>query len=164
MRHDSPGICDAHEPEAGELGLRKTSFTEPNGLSQFNVSTAREYTHILLEATRYPLLNEIMQTKKDVIVGYKDGRARKFDVGNTDILIGRKGVEVIGAKTGYTDIARYCFGVLNRLVDNSAVAMVFLGAEGSRTRFGDFTRVHKWLTDRVGKFFAEESSDISSGS
>lgn len=150
--------------KADELGLRKTSFTEPNGLSQFNVSTAREYTHILLEATRYPLLNEIMQTKKDVIVGYKDGRARKFDVGNTDILIGRKGVEVIGAKTGYTDIARYCFGVLNRLVDNSAVAMVFLGAEGSRTRFGDFTRVHKWLTDRVGKFFAEEGSDISSGS
>lgn len=150
--------------KADELGLKSTSFTEPNGLSRFNVSTAREYTRILVEATRFPVLNEIMQTKKDLITGYKDGKSRKFDVGNTDALIGRQGVDVIGAKTGYTDIARYCFGVLNRLADNTAVAMVFLGAEGKRTRFADFTRVHKWLTDRVARFFADGTGDDPSGS
>lgn len=149
--------------KAVELGLNNTSFTEPNGLSRYNVSTAREFTKVILEASRYEVLNQIMQTKRDVITGYKNGRAQKIQVGNTDILIGRKGVEVIGAKTGYTDIARYCFTVLNRMVDNSTVAMVFLGAEGRNTRFGDFSRVHKWLTDRVGKYFAEEGNAPGDG-
>ena len=149
--------------KALDLGLRDTSFTEPNGLSKYNVSTAREYTKIMLEATRYPVLNEIMQTKKDRIVGWRKGRAHSIDVGNTDILLGRKGVEVIGAKTGYTDIARYCLTVMNRLVDNSTVAMVFLGAEGKHTRFGDFSRIHKWLNDRVGKYFADGGADSDQG-
>lgn len=149
--------------KATELGLINTSFTEPNGLSRYNVSTAREYTKVLLEATRYDVLNQIMQTKRDLITGYKNGRAQRFQVGNTDVLIGRKGVDVIGAKTGYTDIARYCFTVLNRMVDNSTVAMVFLGAEGKQTRFGDFTRIHRWLTDRVGKYFAEEGTSSNDG-
>jgi serine-type D-Ala-D-Ala endopeptidase (penicillin-binding protein 7) len=150
--------------KAKKLGLKKTSFTEPNGLSQFNVSTAREYTKVTLEASRHEILNEIMQTKRDVITAWRDGRARQVALGNTDLLIGRKGVEVIAGKTGYTDIARYCFSVLNRLVDHSAVVMVFLGAEGKHTRFGDFSRVHKWLNDRLVNYFAEERTDLNSGS
>lgn len=149
--------------KASELGLKNTSFTEPNGLSRYNVSTARDYTKIILEASRFDVLNQIMQTKRDVITGYKNGRAQKSQVGNTDVLIGRKGVDVIGAKTGYTDIAKYCFTVLNRLVDNSTVAMVFLGAEGRNTRFGDFSRIHKWLTDKVGRYFADEGQGSSDG-
>ncbi len=150
--------------KAAELGLKNTSFTEPNGLSRYNVSTARDYTRIMLEASRWPVLNDIMQTKKDQIVGYRKGRAQRIDVGNTDLLLGRKGIDVIGAKTGYTDIARYCLTVLNRLVDNSTVAMVFLGGEGKHTRFGDFSRVHKWLNDRVAKYYADGGDDVPQGS
>ncbi len=145
--------------KADELGLKSTSFTEPNGLSKYNVSTAREYTKIMLEASRFPELTAIMQTKKDRIVGYRNGRAHNIDIGSTDLLLGRKGVEVIGGKTGYTDIARYCLTVLNRLIDNSAVAMVFLGAEGKHTRFGDFSRINKWLNDRAAKYIAERKSE-----
>jgi D-alanyl-D-alanine endopeptidase (penicillin-binding protein 7) len=150
--------------KALDLGLKDTSFTEPNGLSQYNVSTAREYTKVVLEASRFPILNDIMQTKRDVITGWRNGRAQKISLGNTDLLIGRKGVDVIAGKTGYTDIARYCFSVLNRLVDNSTVAMVFLGAEGKHTRFGDFSRIHRWLNDRMSEFFAEDSPQPSRGS
>lgn len=135
--------------KASELGLKSTSFSEPNGLSQYNVSTAREYVRVTLEASRFPILNQIMQTKRDVITGWRDGRSRTVSLGNTDILIGRKGVDVIAGKTGYTDIARYCFSILNRLSDSSTVAMVFLGAEGKHTRFGDFSRVHRWLSERL---------------
>jgi D-alanyl-D-alanine endopeptidase (penicillin-binding protein 7) len=148
--------------KADELGLKYTSFTEPNGLSKYNVSTAREYTKVMLEASRFPELTAIMQTKKDRIVGYKKGRAHYIDIGSTDLLLGRKGVEVIAAKTGYTDIARYCLTVLNRLVDNSAVAMVFLGAEGKHTRFGDFSRINKWLNDRAARYIAgRRAKDIN---
>lgn len=149
--------------KATDLGLKDTSFTEPNGLSQYNVSTAREYTKVVLEASRFPILSEIMQTKRDVITGWRNGRGQKISLGNTDLLIGRKGVDVIAGKTGYTDIARYCFSVLNRLVDNSTVVMVFLGAEGKHTRFGDFSRIHRWLNDRMSEFFAGDSPQPSRG-
>ena len=154
--------------KADELGLKNTSFTEPNGLSKYNVSTAREYTKIILAASSFPELTTIMQTKKDRIVGFKKGRAHKIDIGSTDLLLGRKGVEVIGAKTGYTDVARYCLTVLNRLVDNTAVAMVFLGSEGKHTRFGDFSRINKWLNERAEKHIAghppEDINEADSGS
>ena len=116
----------------------------------------------MIEATKYPPLVEIMQTKSDVLIGYKNGKARKIEAQSTNYLLGRRDVEVIGAKTGYTDIARYCFAILNRLVDSSAVTMVFLGGEGKHTRFGDFSRLSKWLNDRVAKYVAKDQVEDSS--
>ncbi len=143
------------------MGLKHTSFTELTGLSPYNVSTAREYSRVMMEATKYPALVQIMQTKQDMIVGYKNGRARKYEARSTNYLLGRRNVDVVGAKTGYTDIARYCLSVLNRLVDNTAVSMVFLGAEGKHTRFGDFSRVMKWIDDKITKYVStgQKSSD-----
>lgn len=140
------------------MKLTHTSFTEPTGLSPLNVSTAREYSRVMVEATRYPVLVEIMRTKDDTIIGYKNGKARKYSARNTNYLLGRKGVDVVGAKTGYTDLARYCFAILNRLMDNSTVTMVFLGAEGKHTRFGDFSRLSKWLNDKVTKYIVHDSN------
>ena len=145
--------------KASELGMKNTSFTEPTGLSRYNVSTARDYTRVMMEATRFPEITEIMQTKQDMIVGYQKGRAHNIEVHNTNMLLGRRGVDVIGAKTGYTDIAKYCFTIMSRLVDNSAVTMVFLGGEGKHTRFGDFNRVTKWLNDKVSKYIAHDSGE-----
>lgn len=142
--------------KAQDMGLKYTNFVEPTGLSAYNTSTAREYSRVMMEATRYPVLVDIMRTKTDVIIGYKDGKARKFEARSTNYLLGRRGVDVIGAKTGYTDIARYCFAILNKLVDNSAVTMVFLGGEGKHTRFGDFSRISKWLNEKVAKFVAQD--------
>ncbi|MCX6119109.1 MAG: serine hydrolase [Proteobacteria bacterium] len=148
--------------KAKSLNLPNTSFAEPTGLSQYNVSTAREYAKITIEATRFPELTNIMQTKNDIIVGYKNGKARKFEARNTNYILGRRNVDVIGGKTGYTDIARYCFTILNRLVDNSAVTMVFLGAEGKHTRFGDFSRIQNWLNTKLAKYMAHGTSDAES--
>ena len=149
--------------KAEDLGLKHTNFVEPTGLSAYNVSTAREYSRIMMEATRFPTLVEIMKTKSDVIIGYKNGKARKFEARSTNYLLGRKGVDVVGAKTGYTDIARYCFAILNKLVDNTSVTMIFLGGEGKHTRFGDFSRISKWLNEKVGKYVAHDNINAASG-
>lgn len=149
--------------KAQDLGLKHTNFAEPTGLSPYNLSTAREYSRIMMEATRFPTLVEIMRTKSDVIIGYKNGKARKFEARSTNYLLGRKGVDVIGAKTGYTDIARYCFAVLNKLADNSAVTMIFLGGEGKHTRFGDFSRISKWLNEKVAKYVVHDQTNVISG-
>ena len=145
--------------KAKELGMKSTSFSEPTGLSRYNVSTARDYTRVMIEATRFPEILEIMQTKQDIIAGIQKGRAHNIEIHNTNLLLGRRGVDVIGAKTGYTDIAKYCFTIMSRLADNSAVTMVFLGGEGKHTRFGDFGRITKWLNDKVSRYIAHSSGD-----
>jgi D-alanyl-D-alanine endopeptidase (penicillin-binding protein 7) len=133
--------------KAKQLGMSQTSFAEPNGLSKFNVSTARDVTRLIFESVRHPRLAKIMQTREDVITAYKDARSIMVKIRNTDHLIGRSNIDVIGGKTGYTDIARYCFTVMTRFMDvEPAISMVFLGAEGKETRFGDFGRIQRWLS------------------
>ena len=146
------------------MGLSHTSFSEPTGLSPYNVSTAREFSRVMIEATKFPALVDIMQTKQDVLIGYKNGKARKISARSTNYLLGRKNVQVVGGKTGYTDIARYCFAVLNRLVNNSAVTIVLLGAEGKHTRFGDFSRISQWLNSQISKYVAAEHEGRTDGS
>jgi D-alanyl-D-alanine carboxypeptidase len=52
---------------------------------------------------------------------------------------------ILGGKTGYTDIARYCLAVAAETGGKRQLGMVFLGAEGKHTRFADFSRVINWL-------------------
>ena len=63
---------------------------------------------------------------------------------NTDRPAQRSNVQVLGGKTGYTDEAKYCLAIAAKL-DGRRVGMVFLGADGKLTRFGDFNRSVAWL-------------------
>ena len=132
---------------ARRMGLTRTHFAEPNGLSMDNISTAREMLVILREAVKIPEVKEILGTRQFTITGYnKNGRAQRSHIPNTDRLLGRGGLEVIGGKTGYTDPARYCLAIALRTMHGQEVGFVLLGAEGKLTRFADVTRVTRWLT------------------
>jgi D-alanyl-D-alanine carboxypeptidase len=128
-----------------KLGLTRTFFREPNGLSPDNVSTAREVLVFLREVVKYPELATIMATQEHVITAHKSGKTREIKIKNTDRLLSKDLATIMGGKTGYTDLARYCFTVAARMKDNRELGMVFLGAEGRHTRFADFTRVVRWL-------------------
>ena len=132
--------------KAQKLGLSKTFFREPDGLSLENVSTAREVMVALREVIKLPTLTEIMGKQEYEIVAHKDGRLRPMKIRNTDRLLSKNIAQILGGKTGYTDIARYCLAIAAKTFSNREVGMVFLGAEGRFTRFADFTRVVRWLT------------------
>lgn len=127
------------------LGLRQTFFREPNGLSAENVSTPREVLAFLRAVIQYPELNTILTTSEYTLTAHKGERQREIKIRNTDRLLSKNFATIIGGKTGYTDIARYCFTVAARMPDQRELGMVFLGAEGRHTRFADFTRVVRWL-------------------
>jgi D-alanyl-D-alanine endopeptidase (penicillin-binding protein 7) len=129
-----------------KLGLTKTFFKEPNGLSGENVSTAREIMIFLREVTKIPELTEILGTNEYTLVAHKNGHTREIGIHSTDRLLTKNIATIVGGKTGYTDLARYCFAVHAKTTDGREVGMVFLGAEGRHTRFADFTRVVKWLS------------------
>jgi D-alanyl-D-alanine carboxypeptidase len=126
---------------AKDLHLKRTRFTDPNGLHG-NVSTAREMAIALRAALHDDVISAIMRQDAADITS-KDHYARiHYDSTNQPLVAGRW--EVIGGKTGYTRPAGYCF-IAGARFDDREVVMAFLGADGKATRFGDFNRVADWI-------------------
>ena len=69
---------------------------------------------------------------------------------NTDRPAARSNVQVLGGKTGYNDVARYCLVVATK-IDGRTYYMAFLGDEGKLTRFGDVARVADWIVSHKPK-------------
>jgi D-alanyl-D-alanine carboxypeptidase len=65
-------------------------------------------------------------------------------------LFGCDDLDILAAKTGYTDTARYCFSTLVQLEDGTRVVISLLGAEGKQTRWADINRVLSWLEAERG--------------
>jgi D-alanyl-D-alanine endopeptidase (penicillin-binding protein 7) len=131
--------------KAKKLGLTKTAFKEPNGLSPENVSTPRELMVVLRHILKVPSLTSIMGKTEYHLTAEKSGRRRTIKIKNTDRLLNKNLAEILAGKTGYTDLARYCLAIAAKTMEGRDVGMVFLGAEGRYTRFADFTRVIRWL-------------------
>lgn len=69
----------------------------------------------------------------------------------TDRIVERKDIDVLGAKTGYTDTARYCFTAVIRTEDGRRVAFTMLGAPRNRNRWRDVDRLIDWLNAGGGR-------------
>lgn len=127
---------------AKELGLVKTTFTDPSGLNG-NTSTAREMAIAMVRAMKDPLLAEIMGTQVTTIRSVHS-RPRSITYTNTNKSQLSQKFPVTGGKTGFTNEAGYCLLITATMAGRN-VAMVFLGTREKLTRFGDFNRVAKWF-------------------
>lgn len=136
--------------KAKALGLKNTHYQDPVGLDSGNRSTPRDVAGMLKAAIATPLIAEITQKKQ--YVAHPVGRPRwAIEYNNTDVIARGSKYEVLAGKTGYTDLALYCLAIAARFAVQETkhdVAMVFLGAVGKMTRFGDFGRVAQWLNER----------------
>jgi D-alanyl-D-alanine endopeptidase (penicillin-binding protein 7) len=141
---DHKALVDAMNHKAKALGLIHTRFSDPVGLSEATVSTAKEFVKVLTASMKVPLLAEIeRKAEMDIQALNRPGYVVRYL--NTDRLIRGAKETILGGKTGYTDEARYCLAVAARLEDGREVAMVLLGAVGELTRFADFRRIVQWL-------------------
>ena len=140
-------MVEAMNAKAKQLDLKNTTFEDPVGLNANNKSTARDLVGLLRAAMRNQTITEITQKAKYVAhpVG-KPGWTIEYT--NTDVIARSGRYEVITGKTGYTDVALYCLAIAVKMMGAKPVAMVFLGAVGKMTRFGDFGRVAQWLAER----------------
>jgi D-alanyl-D-alanine endopeptidase (penicillin-binding protein 7) len=153
---------------ARQLGLKKTHFTDTSGLHG-NESTPREMTLALREALSDPLLAEIMSTREAEIhatdSGEPKGKGKKSSYSvhynNTNVSLRTSKFSVVGGKTGYTDLARYCLVIATK-IGGHRYAMSFLGAEGELTRFADFNRVCEWIESGKAVAQARKSGGVGS--
>lgn len=131
--------------KAAELGLHQTSFEDPIGLSDNNVSTAREVALLAQAALKR---EEIRQAtiKREYAFKTEGGLEKKIE--STDNLLydsGQDSLQVLGGKTGYTDKAGYCFVGRLRGANGQEVISVILNSAGKNDRFKESKGLANWV-------------------
>jgi len=135
-----PAFVRTMNMKAKVLGMTKTHFDDPSGLSSLNVSTARDLVRLVNAASRQAEIRQYSTlTSHEVRLG-----KRAFVFRNTNLLIGKDDWTIIVQKTGFTNDAGQCL-VMETLIDERPVVMVFLNSFGKLTRTADARRVRKWM-------------------
>lgn len=135
-----PAFVRTMNEKAKSLGMTKTHFDDPSGLSNDNVSNARDLAKLISAASRDTRIREFSTLRShDVRLG-----KNMFTYRNTNLLIGRPDWDILVQKTGFTNDAGECL-VMQAKIGERPVNMVFLNSFGKLTRTADARRVRKWI-------------------
>jgi D-alanyl-D-alanine endopeptidase (penicillin-binding protein 7) len=127
--------------KALDLGMTRTSFADPTGLSSLNVSNAEDLTRLVLAASRYPAIREATTASLHRLT-LADGRVLEFH--NSNLLVANPAWSIGLSKTGYINEAGRCL-VMQAEIAARQVVIVLLDSWGKYTRLGDANRIRHWL-------------------
>jgi D-alanyl-D-alanine endopeptidase (penicillin-binding protein 7) len=148
----TPAFVAAMNRKARELGMSDSRFADSTGLSSGNVSSANDLARLVTAAYANPVIRQYSTQSAHTV---KVGR-RPLQFRSSNLLIRSPKDWQIGLqKTGYTSEAGRCL-VMQAVVDDRPVVMVFLDSFGKLTRFADANRVRRWLESE--SFEARESA------
>ena len=139
-------FIDRMDQVSAELKMSQSTWADPSGLEDENLSTARDMAKAALAVAHHPDLSiaasaRSWRTEKLVEIGVGP---KTRDLLSTNRALARKDVEFLAAKTGYTDTARYCFTGVARTESGRTLAISILGAQRSRDRWADLDTVLRW--------------------
>lgn len=139
-----PGGLDAFvaamNRKAADLGMSHTHFREPTGLSNNNVSTARDLSKLVTIASLYRPIREATTTAEaQVNLG---GTTTVF--GNTNVLVNSPDWSIGVSKTGYIQEAGRCL-VMQARVASKPVAIVLLDSTHKSGRVDDALRIKRLI-------------------
>lgn len=149
-RHHPGGydaFIEAMNAKAVELGMLRTTFVDPTGLSVDNRSTAADLVRLVRAASQYPQIREYSTTRY-FTARFRQPRYR-LAFGNTNVLVHRDSWGVGVSKTGYLSEAGRCLVMLFEL-DGKPLVTVLLDSLGTRSPMGDAGRIKRWLTTGAG--------------
>ena len=130
----------AMNAKARALGMRRTHYVEPTGLSSANVSSPEDLAKLVIAAEKHALIRRYSTDRQFTV---RQGRERTV-YHNTNRLTANPSWNIRLQKTGYISEAGRCM-VLHAKVRGRATVMVFLDAQGKFSRAADANRVRAWL-------------------
>jgi serine-type D-Ala-D-Ala endopeptidase (penicillin-binding protein 7) len=133
-------LVKAMNEKARALALNDTQFADPTGLSEKNISTARDLCLLVLAAGKYPEICAFTTTEKFTI---RSGR-RQLQYVNTNTLVGSSRWHINLSKTGYIEEGGRGL-VMQAAVAERPLVIVLLNSVGKNTRVGDANRIRQWL-------------------
>ena len=135
-----PALVSAMNEKARALRLNDTKFEDPAGLSDGNVSSARDLSKMVDAACGYPLIG-LYSTMPETTI--RSGK-KSLRFVNTNALVRNSSWEIGLSKTGYIEEAGRCLVMQTQLAERR-VLMVLLNSTGKNTRLGDANRIRQWL-------------------
>jgi D-alanyl-D-alanine endopeptidase (penicillin-binding protein 7) len=127
--------------KAAELGMWHSRFVDGTGLSNGNVSNARDLARLVGAAHRHPLIREYTTDTEYTV---QLARGRKMHFSNSNRLVRNAGWDIGLSKTGYISEAGRCL-VMQAQIAETPVIIVLLDSWGHMTRIGDANRIKKWM-------------------
>lgn len=127
---------------ADRLGMSRSRFVDPTGLSAGNQSTAADLVRLANAALAYPLIGQYSATR--YFTGRFRGPRYSLAFGNTNVLVHRGSWKVALTKTGYLNEAGRCLMMVSEMEGRPTVT-ILLDSFGSRSPIGDAGRVKRWL-------------------
>jgi len=133
--------------KAKSLGLLQTRFVDPVGLSNSNVSTAREVALLAQAALAQSEINQAVATEKtefSTVAGVSKA------IESTDALLNNfsdNNIRIVGGKTGYTDLAGYCFVAKFIDANQHEIISVVLNTPSETDRFKQTAKLVRWIYD-----------------
>lgn len=138
----TPVFVAAMNAKAAALGMTRTSFADPTGLSAQNVSTANDLATLVAAAARYPEIRDFSTTASHYVAVQPTGQLLGFN--NTNRLVRSADWDIHLSKTGYIREAGKCL-VMLAMIASRPFVIVLLDSAGKYTRLGDAQRVRHWL-------------------
>jgi D-alanyl-D-alanine endopeptidase (penicillin-binding protein 7) len=137
-----PAFVAAMNAKAQALGMTRTRFADPTGLTAQNVSTASDLATLVSAAAQYPLIREFSTTQSHYVEVQSTGQVLGFN--NTNGLVKSADWDIQVSKTGFIREAGKCL-VMMATIASKPVVIVLLDSLGRYTRVADAIRVKYWL-------------------
>jgi D-alanyl-D-alanine endopeptidase (penicillin-binding protein 7) len=118
---------------ARELGMFQTTYADPSGLDNRNVSTASDLTKVIIAAGHHRLLSNISTTKYLMVERKYKKKIKQVLVGNTNRNLLFDFDEIILSKTGTTSAAGRCLALLVEK-NGKQYAIAILGEKDLKSR------------------------------
>ena len=135
---DYPGgrkeFIKAMNRKAREIGMMSTNFRDPSGLSSMNISTAGDVLVMMQISAVYNIIRETSTKKQVIFETYYKKKIRTIELPNTNQPLLFKFDEIVVSKTGFTNAAGWCVGMVVE-AQGQRFIVVILGARTKQERF-----------------------------
>jgi D-alanyl-D-alanine endopeptidase (penicillin-binding protein 7) len=139
-----PGGIDAFvqamNAKAKALGMTRTVFVEPTGLSSRNVASPTDLIKLVNAASEDPTIRAFSTDNNHVL---KAGK-QPIEFRTTNNLVSKPTWNIVVQKTGYISEAGKCL-VMKAVIQGRSVVMVLMDSYGKYTRVADANRIKKWM-------------------
>ena len=114
--------------KANYLGMLRTKFVEPTGLSPMNISTALDLLRLVFESSHYP---DIVKASQTAVLNIQTGKKTQ-SFNNTNPIVGKRHNFIV-SKTGTTNAAGGCI-VMMMDTDKGRRIVIVLGSKNGKVR------------------------------
>lgn len=134
---------------ARQLGMTRSRFVEPTGLSPMNVSTPNDLVRLIRAVEKDPIIKRFSTSDGHSVV---TSNGRTQDYRNTNRLIRNNEWSINISKTGYIRESGQNL-VMHTHIDNRPMAVVLLNADNRVNRFADAVRIRHLVQNDYPSLF-----------